>query len=177
MAALPVNVPGYRPLVTRRIGSAPKSSLKPIDLVQIAPKASADDELQPPAHGFSNWEAYDADEVILADHSACTAEDQPFTLHAPRPLAGECDLHVLFIAYDTPTALRLPQPSEVHADGRSYTFTGCYLISQYAVTIPPLHFLAGEGVCRATFTPVATPPTWAGSRGEREALEKLQRVM
>ena len=44
MAALPVNVPGYRPLVTRRIGSAPKSSLKPIDLVQIAPKASADDE-------------------------------------------------------------------------------------------------------------------------------------
>ena len=126
MSAL--HVAGYRPLVTRRIGSAAPSAIRPVDLSTAAPSTSVAVEESPPAAGYSNWEAYDEDEVLLADHSACTVDDQAYMLDPPRPLAELAgrDLKAFELQFDDPSAISLQHPSELEDAGHTYRFCGCY---------------------------------------------------
>ena len=53
-----MNVSGYRPLVTRRIGQAPSSTVLPQQqLLDALPQAAAEEP--PPEHGYENYSAYE----------------------------------------------------------------------------------------------------------------------
>ena len=57
----PMNVSGYRPLVTRRIGQAPSSTVLPQQLLDALPHAAAEEP--PPEHGYENYSAYEHDSL------------------------------------------------------------------------------------------------------------------
>ena len=57
-----MNVSGYRPLVTRRIGQAPSSTVLPQQqLLDALPHAAAEEP--PPEHGYENYSAYEHDSL------------------------------------------------------------------------------------------------------------------
>ena len=115
---------------------------------------------------------------MLADHSACTFDAQPYTLDPPRPLDAldVAQLSAFELHYDDASVLCLDYPSELEDGGLTYRFNGCYFISQYAADIPPLRFICGEGINRVSFVPVPLPEMLS-SRNEREALEWLQTAL
>ena len=82
-----MNVSGYRPLVTRRIGQAPSSTVLPQQqLPDALPHAAAEEP--PPEHGYENYGAYEHDEVLLRDHSERAEDDPPYPAEAAVPLSA-----------------------------------------------------------------------------------------
>jgi hypothetical protein len=165
---------GYRPLMTRSIGRRKPSGLKPID--DAAGPASHAAPREPPELCFSNFEAYEADEVLLDDLSA--SDEPPFPLPPARPLAqlgGVSDLCALRIRI-TSDAPPLPQPSALAHGGHVYTFDGLLLIAPAELRPlppPPAEAVLGSLVHSVTFHPTPVPPC-LDSAAERSALDQLQ---
>ena len=82
-----MRVSGYRPLVTRRIGQAPSSTVLPQQpqLDSLPHTAAAE---PPPEHGYENYSAYGHDEVLLRDHSERGEDDPPYPAEAAVPLSA-----------------------------------------------------------------------------------------
>ena len=130
-----MHVSGYRPIVTRRIGYGPKSTVVPAGFRQgeVAGEPQDDESHEPPEHGFSAWHAYDDVEVLLEDHSATNASDC-YALPPPEPLsAAPLALHVDF---SPAGALTLEQPTRLEAHGQSYEFDGFYLFTDHELQMP-----------------------------------------
>ena len=65
-----VNLSGYRPITTRRIGQAPPSTVLPVNLLNAQDDANADDVAEePPEHGWSAHDHYPPSEVLLENMS------------------------------------------------------------------------------------------------------------
>lgn len=130
-----MHVSGYRPIVTRRIGFGPKSTVVPAGFRQGVGREQPQEveSHQPPEHGFSAWHAYDDVEVLLEDHSATCADDC-YALPPPEPLgASPVALHVDF---SPAGALTLEQPTRLEAHGQSYDFDGFYLFTNHELHMP-----------------------------------------
>lgn len=134
-----LHLTGYRPLVTRRIGQVKtKAELKPIDdafghateaMSQLAERVE-------PEHGFSNWEAYAPDEVLLDDLAARSRTEPPYALPLPRPLAslsspGELAVLRLDVGAPGTSGASLAQASALRHGGEVYTFEGFLLLMQH----------------------------------------------
>ena len=174
-------VAGYRPLVTRRIGQAPSSTVQPQQQQPDALPHAATEE-PPPEHGYENYNAYEHDEVLLCDHSERVEDDPPYPAEAAVPLSAGAPwraFHVMLppaarkastaSTASTASSVTLEHPTRLEVGGRSYEYRGFLLLSQYEVDPPPAQILCGDDVLAVALERVALP-SWLDDEAQRRAL-------
>ena len=151
-----MRVSGYRPLVTRRIGQAPSSTVLPQQQqLDALPHTAAAEP--PPEHGYENYSAYEDDEVLLRDHSERGEDDPPYPAEAAVPLSAGAPwraFHVTLLraastartasTASTASSVTLEHPTRLEVGGRAYEYRGFLLLSQYDVDPPAAPLLCGD---------------------------------
>ena len=181
MASSKLHISGYRPLVTRRIGQDDE----PMEKAQpVMPKLSAEEGWginqvePPPPGGYSNYNDYPTEEVILEDLWRDGAPDRPAPHRLPTPpTQPSAPFSFAFAVEFSPAQnLTLASPTRlVHADA-TYDFAGFFVFCHHEVQVPNLQFICGGDLVTARFAPVPIPAVLECAE-EREALLELEGLL
>lgn len=176
-----LHVSGYRPLITRLIGQGEEQAeaVKP-----RMPKTSAEEgwglhkDEPPPPDGYSNYEEYPTEEVLLKDLWCNGAPDRPVPHRLPPPppqpqTPFSCAFAIDFSPVE---AFTLPSPTRLVHEDASYTFAGFLLLCHYEVDVPELQFICGGELVTARFTRVPVPAVLERA-DERAALLELETLL
>ena len=181
MPSSKLHISGYRPLVTRRIGldDEPAEKAQP-----VMPKLSAEEGWginqvePPPPGGYSNYDDYPTEEVILEDLWRDGAPDRPppHRLPTPPPQPDAPFSYAFLVDFSPAQNLTLASPTRlVHAAG-TYEFAGFLVLCHHNVRVPELQFVCGGDTVTAHFLPVPVPAVLERP-DERAALLDVEKIL
>lgn len=181
MASSKLHISGYRPLVTRRIGQddEPAEKAQP-----VMPKLSAEEGWginqvePPPPGGYSNYDDYPTEEVILEDLWRDGAPDRPAPHRLPTPPTqpGAPFSFAFAVEFSPAQTLTLASPTRLVHAGGTYEFAGFLVLCHHDVRVPELQFVCGGDLVTARFAPVPVPAVLERP-DERAALLGVERIL